>query len=70
MPKAGRQLAIVGIGVVAALGVVVVRLRQPSRVKIHQRVLAALNAFDESEWPGLLVTMRDTAMSTWRISRG
>ncbi len=47
-------------------GILVVRLRQPNRPRIHQRVLQAVAQFDAAEWPGLLVIMRDTAMSTWR----
>jgi hypothetical protein len=40
MPKAGRQLAIVGIGVVAALGVVVVRLVVEARGAYRQGAAA------------------------------
>lgn len=47
-------------------GVLIVRLRQPNRLKIHQRVLQAMAQFPENEWPGLLVVMRDVAQSTWR----
>jgi len=47
-------------------GVLIVRLRQPNRHKIHQRVMQAMAQFAEDEWPDLLVVMRDTALSIWR----
>ncbi|NHM28252.1 DUF5615 family PIN-like protein [Desulfofundulus sp. TPOSR] len=33
-------------------GIIIVRLRQPNRKKIHERVLRAINQFREDEWPG------------------
>jgi predicted nuclease of predicted toxin-antitoxin system len=50
-------------------GILIVRLRQPNRSKIHQRVMQAINRFDEKEWPGLLVVMRDMVQSVWRAKR-
>jgi predicted nuclease of predicted toxin-antitoxin system len=47
-------------------GLLIVRLRQPTRTRIHERVLAALPAIEESMWPGTLVMVRDTAKSVWR----
>lgn len=47
-------------------GVLIVRLRQPNRFKIHQRVMQAMAQFSETEWSGLLVIMRDVAQSIWR----
>jgi predicted nuclease of predicted toxin-antitoxin system len=47
-------------------GILVVRLHQPNRLKIHQSVMHALARFSEAEWPGLLVVMRDATMSTSR----
>lgn len=47
-------------------GILIVRLRQPNRMKIHHSVMRAMEQFGESEWPGLLVVMRDVAMSTFR----
>ena len=48
-------------------GVIIIRLRRPNRRRIHQRIMQALRQFDEAEWPGLLVVMRDIAQSTWRV---
>lgn len=49
-------------------GILIVRLRQPNRLKIHRSVMHAMERFTEGEWPGLLVVMRDTTMSTSRTS--
>ena len=47
-------------------GISIVRLRQPNAQKIHERVLQAMEQFTETEWPGLLVVMRDVVQSVWR----
>ncbi len=47
-------------------GILVVRLRQPNRTRIHQAVILAIERFDELEWPGLLVVVRDTTLSSSR----
>ena len=47
-------------------GILVVRLRQPNEAKIHDRVILAICQYAESEWPGLLVVMRDTVQSVSR----
>ncbi len=50
----------------AHFGILVVRLRRPNRHNIHARILEALNQFGETDWPGLLLTMRDVAQSVTR----
>jgi len=50
-------------------GILIVRLRQPNRHKIHQRIMQAMKRFAEREWPGLLVVMRDTVQSVWRVRK-
>ena len=47
-------------------GILIVRLRQPNRHKIHQQVMQAITQFAAEEWPGLLVVMRDRVQSVWR----
>src|ERR1700750_2669085 len=47
-------------------GILVVRLRQPNRHRIHRRIMQAMSQFTEAEWLGLLVVMRDVAQSVWR----
>jgi predicted nuclease of predicted toxin-antitoxin system len=49
-------------------GILIVRLQQPNRRKIHRRVMQAMAQFTADEWPGLLVTMRDVAQSVWRAN--
>ena len=51
---------------IAHHGILIVRLRQPNRLKIHDSVMLAIGSFKEPEWPSLLVVMRDTTMSTSR----
>jgi predicted nuclease of predicted toxin-antitoxin system len=47
-------------------GILVVRLRQPNRHKIHNAVMLAIGRFAARQWPGLLVVMRDQTMSVSR----
>ena len=47
-------------------GILVVRLRQPNRSKIHDAIMQALGRFRDEEWLNLLVVVRDTTMSTSR----
>lgn len=47
-------------------GMLIVLLRQPNRDRITQRIVKAMGLFGPDEWPGLLVIMRDTVVSTWR----
>jgi predicted nuclease of predicted toxin-antitoxin system len=49
-------------------GILIVRLRQPNRKKIHDRVLRALAQFTPGEWPGMLLVVRDTVQSISRRS--
>ena len=51
---------------VAHFGILIVRLRQPNRLKIHHGVMLAIERFGESEWPGLLVVIRDSTLSVSR----
>jgi predicted nuclease of predicted toxin-antitoxin system len=47
-------------------GILIIRLKQPSRVKIHQRVFQALKRYTANQWPGLMVVMRDSFQSAWK----
>jgi predicted nuclease of predicted toxin-antitoxin system len=51
---------------VAHFGILIVRLRQPNRLKIHNAVMLAIERFAEPEWPGLLVVVRDSTLSVSR----
>jgi hypothetical protein len=50
-------------------GILVIRLRQPNRLKINSAVLLAMGRFTARQWPGLLVVMRDRTMSVLRQRR-
>jgi len=47
-------------------GILIVRLRQPNRKKVHDCVMHALGQFRPASWPGLLIVMRDTTQSVSR----
>ncbi len=50
-------------------GILIVRLKQPNRKKIHSRIIQAVSQFKESDWKGLMITVRDTVQSTWRSKK-
>ena len=50
----------------AHYGILIIRLKQPTRLKIHQHIMQAIAKYSEQDWPGLLVVMRDSVQSTWR----
>jgi len=45
-------------------GILIVRLKQPNRRKIHERVLKAFSQI--KQWPGFLVVMHDRLQRVWR----
>ncbi|RJQ51685.1 MAG: hypothetical protein C4526_09575 [Nitrospiraceae bacterium] len=47
-------------------GILIVRLKQPNRSKIHQKVLKGINLFKEKEWPMRTVIMQDSFHSAWK----
>ena len=47
-------------------GILIIRLKKPTRLKIHQRVIRAITKYSEKEWPGLMVVMRDIVQSSWK----
>jgi len=51
-------------------GILVVRLRQPNRQKIHHAVMHAIGRFPDADWRSLLVVVRDTTLSTSRAGGG
>jgi predicted nuclease of predicted toxin-antitoxin system len=50
----------------AHYGILIIRLKQPTRLKIHQHIMQAISKHSEQDWPGLLAVMRDSVQSTWR----
>ena len=51
-------------------GILVVRLRQPNRLKIHERVMLAIGQFGVEEWPGLTVVMKDQVQTAYKCAEG
>lgn len=47
-------------------GILIVRLRQPNRQRIHDRVLQTLARFPPGNWAGRLVVVRDTVLTVWQ----
>jgi len=47
-------------------GILIVRLKQPTRLKIHRRVMQAITKYSEQQWHGLMVVMRDVVQSSWK----
>jgi predicted nuclease of predicted toxin-antitoxin system len=44
-------------------GILIVRLKKPNQLKIHQRVIQAITRYSEYQWQGLMVVMRDIVQS-------
>jgi len=44
-------------------GIIIIRLKQPNRLKIHNRIMKAIIQFTEEEWKRLTVVMRDNIQS-------
>ena len=47
-------------------GILIVRLKQPTRLKIHQRIMQAITKYSEQQWSGLMIVMRDVVQSSWK----
>ncbi len=45
-------------------GILIIRLKQPTRLKIHQRVMQSIKKYSEKEWFELMVVMRDAVQAT------
>lgn len=50
-------------------GILIVRLKKPNRIKIHNRTMKAITQFSEEEWNGLIVVMRDNIQSISRLQK-
>lgn len=47
-------------------GILIVRLKQPNRLKIHQKALKGITLLTEREWPLRTVIMQDLFHSSWK----
>ncbi len=50
-------------------GILIIRLKQPNRLKIHQKVMQAINRFRKEEWLILTVVMQDMFYSVWKAKK-
>lgn len=50
-------------------GILIIRLKQPNRIKINQKVIQAINKFKQNEWHGLTVVMRDSFHTIWKAKK-
>lgn len=48
-------------------GILIVRLRQPNKEKIHKRITHLIKRIPEKDWPELLVIAQDKVQRFWRI---
>jgi predicted nuclease of predicted toxin-antitoxin system len=46
-------------------GLIVIRLKKPNRMKIHQRVIHAFHQIHEEDWRGRMIVMQDSVQSVW-----
>lgn len=47
-------------------GILIIRLKQPTLLKIHQRVMHAITRYSRRDWLGLMVVMRDVVQGSWK----
>jgi len=46
-------------------GILMILLKRPNKLKIHEKIMHTVHHFKPDEWPGLLVTIKDTVFSLW-----
>jgi predicted nuclease of predicted toxin-antitoxin system len=47
-------------------GILIIRLKQPNRMKIHNKVMKGISLFKEENWPRMTVVIQDTFHSMWK----
>jgi len=50
-------------------GILIIRLKQPNRLKIHRKVMRGIGLFKEEEWTRTTVVMQDMFHSTWKAKK-
>ncbi len=50
----------------AHAGILIVRLKQPNRRRIHEKVMEMMRRTKEQEWPGLTVIVQDRFHRAWK----
>lgn len=47
-------------------GILIIRLKQPNRMKIHGKVMKGIELFNVKDWLRMAVVMQDVFHSTWK----
>lgn len=47
-------------------GLLIIRLRQANRLRLHRRILHLFARYRAEDWPGLTVVARDRTVRIWR----
>lgn len=50
-------------------GILIIRLKQPNRLKIHNKAMQAISRFREKEWARLTVVIQDMFQSVWKVKK-
>jgi predicted nuclease of predicted toxin-antitoxin system len=50
-------------------GILIIRLKQPNSLKIHQKIVKAMSLFKDQDWSGFTVVMHDTFHSIWKAKK-
>lgn len=51
-------------------GILIVKLKQPNRLKIHRKVITAMDRFKAEEWLGMTIIMQDMIYSIRKGKKG
>ena len=51
---------------VTHFGIIIIRLKKPNRIKIHERILYAITRLPESDWQNKIVMIKDNVLSSWK----
>lgn len=47
-------------------GALIIRLQQPNRIKLHERVVRTIKSFPAKKWIGCIIVVRDQAKSVFK----
>ncbi len=50
-------------------GILIIRLKQPNRLKIHEKTMQAISRFRDKEWHCLTVVVQDLIQRVWKAKK-
>ena len=53
----------------AHYGILIIRLKQPTCMKIHNHIIQTIKKYPPQEWSGLMVVVRDVVQSSWKFRK-